>query len=50
VVLVLGGTGLGFFLDARCGSSPVCTLTGLALGVAAAWWYACAQLRRFLGK
>lgn len=49
-VLVLGGTGLGFFLDTRFGSLPICTLVGLALGIATSWFYAYTQLRRFLRK
>lgn len=50
VLLVLGGTGLGFYLDSRFGSLPICTLVGLALGVAASWFHACSTLRRFLRK
>lgn len=50
VVLVLGGTGLGFFLDDRFGLLPICTLVGLALGIAASWAYAYIHLRRFLRK
>lgn len=50
VLLVLGGTGIGFYLDSRIGSLPICTLVGLAVGIAASWFYAYTTLRRFLRK
>ena len=50
VVLVLGGTGIGFLIDRRFDSLPVCTLIGLGVGIAVAWVHAYTQLRRFLRK
>ena len=50
VVLVLGGTGIGFLLDRRFDSLPVWTLVGLGVGIILAWVHAYTHLRRFLRK
>lgn len=46
-VLVAGGMLVGLFIDSRVHLVPVFTMTGLAVGIAAACWYVYARFRRF---
>ena len=48
VVLVVGGVGLGWWLDSVWHTVPVFVFIGLALGMASAWIFAYAKLRKFL--
>ncbi|REH40993.1 putative F0F1-ATPase subunit (Ca2+/Mg2+ transporter) [Kutzneria buriramensis] len=48
VVLVVGGVGLGWWLDSLLHTTPVFVFIGLATGMASAWLYAYAKLRKFL--
>lgn len=48
VVLVVGGVGLGWWLDSVLHTVPVFVFIGLAVGMASAWIFAYAKLRKFL--
>jgi F0F1-type ATP synthase assembly protein I len=48
VVLVVGGVGLGWWLDSVLHTVPVFVFIGLAVGMASAWYFAYAKLRKFL--
>jgi F0F1-type ATP synthase assembly protein I len=47
-VLVAGGMLLGWFIDSRADTVPVFALVGLAVGIAAACFYAYFKFRRFM--
>lgn len=46
-VLVAGGLLIGLFVDSHVHTSPVFTLSGLALGIVATCWYGYVRFRRF---
>jgi F0F1-type ATP synthase assembly protein I len=48
VVLVVGGVGLGWWLDSVLRTLPVFVFVGLGIGITSAWFYAYAKLRKFL--
>jgi F0F1-type ATP synthase assembly protein I len=48
VVLVVGGVGLGWWLDSVLHTVPVFVFIGLAIGMVSAWLFAYATLRKFL--
>ncbi|MFC0543992.1 AtpZ/AtpI family protein [Kutzneria chonburiensis] len=48
VGLVVGGVGLGWWLDSVLHTVPVFVFIGLALGMVSAWVFAYAKLRKFL--
>jgi F0F1-type ATP synthase assembly protein I len=48
VFLVVGGVGLGWWLDSVLHTVPVFVFIGLAIGMVSAWLYAYAKLRKFL--
>jgi F0F1-type ATP synthase assembly protein I len=48
VVLVVGGVGLGWWLDSLWHTLPVFVFIGLAVGMVSAWLFAYAKLRKFL--
>jgi F0F1-type ATP synthase assembly protein I len=48
VILVVGGVGLGWWLDSVLHTVPVFVFIGLAIGMASAWIFAYAKLRKFL--
>ncbi len=45
---ILAGFGVGWLADAKLGSSPVCTLVGLAVGVTAGIAGSWIRIRQFL--
>jgi F0F1-type ATP synthase assembly protein I len=47
-ISVIGAGGLGFALDNWLGTTPWCTLGGLAFGIVSAVLLAARQFRRFL--
>jgi len=47
-ISVIGGGGIGFGLDSWLGTTPWCTLGGLAFGIVSAVLLAARQFRRFL--
>lgn len=47
VVMVVGCTVLGWFVDGRVHSSPAFVFTGLAVGIVTACVYAYSQFRKF---
>ncbi|HVW43423.1 MAG TPA: AtpZ/AtpI family protein [Amycolatopsis sp.] len=48
VVMVVGFTVLGWFIDGRAHTAPVFVFTGLAVGIVTACVFAYAQFRKFL--
>ncbi|WP_137815458.1 AtpZ/AtpI family protein [Gandjariella thermophila] len=48
VVLVVGCSVLGWFIDGRAHTSPVFVFVGLAVGIASACLYSYVQFRKFL--
>jgi hypothetical protein len=48
VAFLIGGMGIGWFVDSRLGSFPVVALIGLALGILGACGYAYSVLRKML--
>jgi F0F1-type ATP synthase assembly protein I len=48
VGLVVGGVGLGWWLDTVLHTVPVFVFIGLAIGMVSAWLFAYAKLRKFL--
>jgi F0F1-type ATP synthase assembly protein I len=48
VVLVVGCSVLGWFIDDRAHTSPVFVFVGLAVGIASACLYSYVQFRKFL--
>jgi F0F1-type ATP synthase assembly protein I len=46
--LVAGGMLLGWFIDTRADTSPILTLSGLAVGMASASYYMYVKFRSFL--
>lgn len=47
-VIVIGGLGLGWFLDSRLNSFPVGLLIGLAVGIVLACVYTFVEFKKFL--
>ena len=47
LVSLLVGLGLGWVVDGRLGSFPVCTLVGLALGIGAGLTASWFQIRKY---
>ncbi|MEV6602878.1 AtpZ/AtpI family protein [Kutzneria sp. 744] len=48
VGLVVGGVGLGWWLDSVLHTVPLFVFIGLAVGMVSAWVFAYAKLRKFL--
>ena len=48
VGLVVGGVGLGWWLDSLLHTVPVFVFIGLAIGMVSSWLFAYATLRKFL--
>lgn len=48
VGLVVGGVGLGWWLDSVLHTLPVFVFIGLAIGMVSSWLFAYATLRKFL--
>ena len=47
-VCVVGGLGIGWFVDRLAGTQPIFLFVGLVLGVAAGVMFSYSKLRRFL--